>query len=72
MSVETLERRVAALENEVAQLKQERRNGASAQKPWWEERQGAFKDDPLYEEAMRLGREWREAQRPKDDEDAPQ
>ena len=29
---------------------------------WWERRIGAFKDNPDYEEAMRLGREYREAQ----------
>jgi hypothetical protein len=27
------------------------------------------KDDPVYEEAMRLGREYRQSLRPKDEED---
>lgn len=31
-------------------------------KPWWEEIRGTFRDDPVYDEAMRLGREWRESQ----------
>jgi hypothetical protein len=66
----SLEERVAALEAEVARLKQERESAAEAQKPWWEEIRGTFKNDPIYTEAMRLGREYRESLRPKDDEDA--
>lgn len=30
--------------------------------PWWQRIRGTFKDDPAYDEAMRLGREWRESQ----------
>ena len=56
----TLEQRVSELEAKVERLIQE--NGASAKEPWWERIRGTFKDDPVYEEAMRLGREWREAQ----------
>src|SRR5581483_3035701 len=43
---------------------QERRNAQEPQKPWWEAIRGTFKNDPAYVEAMRLGREWREAQQP--------
>ena len=64
MSISSLEERVAALEAEVARLKQERLNAAEVQKPWWEEIWGTFKDDPEYQEAMRLGREYREPLRP--------
>ena len=60
----TLEERVAELEAEVARLK--RRLEPEAKKPWWEERIGAFADDPMYDEAMRLGREYRESLRPPD------
>jgi hypothetical protein len=70
MAAGSLEARVAALEAEVARLKQERAGTAGAQEPWWKEIWGTFKDDPIYAEAMRLGREYRESQRPKDDEDA--
>jgi hypothetical protein len=66
----SLEERVSALEAEVARLKLEREIPAQAQKPWWEEIRGTFKNDPIYTEAMRLGREYRESLRPKDDEDA--
>ena len=65
MATQSLEERVATLEAEVAELKE--RLAASQQKdavPWWERRFGAFKDDPEYDEAMRLGREYRESTRP--------
>ena len=69
MATVTLEERVVALETEVARLKQERANETRSKKPWWEEIRGTFKDDPAYEEAMRLGREYRESLRPKDNEE---
>ena len=70
MATSSLEERVAELEAEVKQLKQ-KHNAADAQdnRPWWEQIRGTFKDDPDYDEAMRLGREYRESLRPKDDED---
>ena len=61
MAVGTLEERVAALEAEVARLKQTHGNAVETQKPWWEKIRGRFKDDPEYVEAMRLGREYRES-----------
>jgi hypothetical protein len=36
-----------------------------ASKPWWQEIRGTFANDPIYDVAMRLGRKWRESQRPK-------
>lgn len=69
MPTATLEERVAALDTEVARLKQERPNEAQSKKPWWEQIRGTFKNDPDCIEAMRLGREYREALRPKDDEE---
>ena len=69
MAMLTLEERVAALESEVARLKQERANEAPPKKPWWEEIRGTFKDDTAYQEAMRLGREYRASLRPKDKEE---
>ena len=65
MPVPTLEERLAAVEAEVARLKQEPTVPPNNQ-PWWEQIRGIFKDDPIYEEAMRLGREYRESLRPKD------
>ena len=65
MAARELEARVAALEVEMAQLKQKLDTVTKPAKPWWEEIYGTFADDPIYEEAMRLGREYRESLRPK-------
>ena len=59
MAVRELELRVATLEQEMARLK------SKADRRWWEKIAGTFDDDPTYEEAMALGREYRQAQRPK-------
>ena len=72
-----LEERVAALETEMERLKQERSAApappiapaSTEEMPWWERIFGTFKDDPMFEEAMRLGEEWRRSQQP--DFDAP-
>ena len=69
MPTVTLEERVAALETEVARLKQELANESQPKKPWWEQIRGTFKNDPDYLEAMRLGREYRESLRPTDAEE---
>ena len=37
--------------------------------PWWKKIAGTFADDPMYDEAMRLGREYRLAQREDYDHD---
>lgn len=71
MALPTLEERVAALESEISVLKRERASDNSQDiRPWWERSRGQFKDDPGYDEAMRLGREYRESLRPLVKEDA--
>ena len=64
MSAQTLEERLAAVEIELQKLKKEKEQSKEQEKaiPWWEQIRGGFKDDPHYLEAMRLGREWREAE----------
>lgn len=58
-----LEERIADLEAEVERLKSKVENRVSL-KPWWEQIIGAFADNPAYDEAMRLGREYRDSFRP--------
>ena len=70
MTPEAMEERLTAVEREVAQLKQQAQNTAPpAPLPWWEKIAGTFAQSEHYDEAMRLGREYREAQRPTDDEE---
>lgn len=59
---QTLEKRVASLESELAQLKKSLEPQKA--KPWWEQIAGKFANDPVYDEAVRLGREYRESLRP--------
>lgn len=67
---QTLEERVATLENEIAKLKSTASNSNrhADDVPWWEAIAGVFENDPHFEEAMRLGREYRLSQGPPDDE----
>lgn len=58
MTDQTIEKRLADLEQEVAQLKAEVR-GPKSGHAWLERSYGLFKDGPVYDEAMRLGAAWR-------------
>lgn len=66
MAAESLERRVAALEAEVAELKKKVNGAADAQQEHWVEKwYGAFEGSQAFKEAMELGRKYRESLRPK-------
>jgi len=52
-----LEIRLATLEAEVALLK--RLLPTVSETPWWEKIVGTFAEDPVYEEAMQFGQEYR-------------
>ena len=68
MAVEALEKRMTALENELAQIKQELAAEKSLSAPaGWEKMFGIFADSEGFEEATRLGREYRESQHTKKD-----
>lgn len=60
-----LEAEIASLKKKVQRL--EKIEGLDT--PWWEKIAGKFADDPIYDEAMRLGREYRLAQREDYDRD---
>jgi len=64
MAVAEIELRVAALEAEMAQVKEQLRKETPTQRDWLDDIYGAFANDPHFDEAMRLGREYRESLRP--------
>ncbi|HIK30962.1 MAG TPA: hypothetical protein IGS17_08095 [Oscillatoriales cyanobacterium M59_W2019_021] len=59
MSVLSIEERVAALEAEIVKLRQQIEHPARIATPWWEKISGTFDRDPIYDEAMKLGRQYR-------------
>jgi len=61
-----LEERVATLESEVTHLKLTAHLSRLPRKKWWRDLLGKYKDNPDFEEAMRLGREYRESLRESD------
>ena len=69
MSNTELENRISVLEKEVAFLKQKIEKDEKPKEPWWKQIAGTFADDPIYDEAMRLGREYRLSQREDYDDD---
>ena len=63
---QTLEERVTLLEQEVKELRQMQKpmDSVAGNNRWVNAIFGAFKDDPLYEEAIKAGEEYRKAQVP--------
>jgi hypothetical protein len=57
---QTLERRVEELEKRVSELVHRTQSSAPVKDPW--RTYGAFKGDKEFDEAIRLGREYREQQ----------
>lgn len=64
MSTETLEQRLSAVEIAIAQLKQQ---SSSQSANWLEQITGSFKDDPIFDEVLAYGREFRHSDSPKGD-----
>jgi hypothetical protein len=61
----TVQERLSALESEVARLKALLQEPRQANLAWLELVSGAFANDPALDEAERLGRKWRQSQRPR-------
>ena len=57
----TVDERLTRLEDQVEQLL---KKPSISERPWWEERFGAFADDPLYDAAVKAGAEYRKSQIP--------
>jgi hypothetical protein len=58
-----IEKRVAVLEEELASLRRTV-EGSEGLKPWWERIAVTFENDPIYEQAMKLGRQYRRSLKP--------
>ena len=74
MTTKEMETRLCALEKLVNELQTTMRSRESIahrededpakQRHWWRDDAGRFKDDPVFDEIVRLGREYRESLRP--------
>ena len=56
-----LETRVAILERELSQMKQMVAESLQDKEPWWLKIAGTFENDSTFDEAVRLGQEWRKS-----------
>jgi hypothetical protein len=59
----SLEQRLEAVEAAIAELKQQ----THPESNWLEQVTGSFKDDPIFDEVLAYGREYRYADRPDDE-----
>jgi hypothetical protein len=69
MTPEQLEKRLAALEKAVSDL-QTQLHARSPAPNWLEHITGSFKDEPAFEDVLRYGREFRQADWPPEDDEA--
>ena len=68
MATETIEERVQKLENTVQAVQEQLAQQTSAKKRGWRWFVGIDANNPHFDEAVRLGQEWRNADRPADAE----
>ena len=69
MSQQTIEERVSKLESEVSLLRDDRGESQASpgEKRGWRWFVGVFADSPDFDDVVRVGQEWRNADRPADD-----
>jgi hypothetical protein len=60
-----IEQRLRKLEAELAELRAKVNRSDTDNRQWWEEIAETFADDPAFDEAMKLGRKYRESLKPK-------
>ena len=66
MTMAEFAERLTALEKTVDELKAQLVRSTGPRRRWWVEDAGRFANDPVFEEIVRLGRQYRESLRPKD------
>jgi hypothetical protein len=68
MAAGSVEQRLSSIEKELAEIKEALgKTPSDSAIPWWDHIYGSFADNKEYDEAMRLGREYRDSLRPVDD-----
>ncbi len=70
-TLEDLEERIAAVEMKMERLEKASLAQKSKEPRGWQRMVGIFADNPLFEDAVREGRKWREAEDPMDNEAVP-
>lgn len=70
MTTKELESRIRELEGKLAEMQKQldavagKKNHPNPHGAWWVSTAGRFKNDPVFEEIVRLGREYRKSQLP--------
>jgi len=64
MTISQLAQRLTALEKAFAQLKDQVDRSSPPHRQWWLEDAGHFANDPVFDEIVRLGQEYRRSLRP--------
>ena len=62
MTTAQMEKRLTAVEEELAKLKAQIAAATPNPNNWVEAIAGTFANDPIFDEAMRLGRKWRKSE----------
>jgi hypothetical protein len=62
---DNLKTRVAALERQVARLQQHQKLNGATGREWLDDLYGRFSNDPVFKQAMNLGRKYRRSLRPR-------
>ena len=70
MSEQAIEKRLERVEREVEQIKSQLNSGSGT--GWISRMRGQFRDDPVFDEIVRLGKEIRDAELPPDSGDEHQ